>query len=268
VLDYLDKKLTLTTPGHLHPQGIAVPISLNPETGLVTVAALIDGAPHHFVIDCGSPYSWVRGSAAQAWVKAHPSWKRADGAVGLSNYNMLDNAFEKDGIVVRIPSISLGALELKEVGLLGTGALLGFGDHVFGELFWDAWQENAAVPVAGWFGNNILKQYRITIDYPNRMSYWLKRGEPDPGELAQVGVTLVYSAGTYAIGGIVGRNGQPATEGLMAGDRLVQIDGQRIDGWPRERVLAALHGKPGESRSIVVDRNGRMIERTTVVSAF
>ena len=158
-------------------------------------------------------------------------------------------------------SANLGALELMEVRVPGTGALLGsLGDQLLGELFWDAWQENAAVPVAGWFGNNILNQHRLTIDYPNRISHWLKRSEPDPSELDQVGVTLGYNAGEYSIGGIVGRNGQPTAEGLMAGDRLLQIDGQRIDGWPRERVLSVLHGKPGESRRLVVERNNRMIE--------
>ena len=269
ILDYSNKKLTLTSAGKLHPQGVAVPIRVNARTGVAAVTATIDGKPFSFVIDCGSPYSWVRGSAATQWIEAHPNWKRAEGAVGLSNYNMLDYDFEKEGTVLRVPSVMLGPLALKDVGLLASGPLLGgFGDRLFGEVFWDSWQENAPGSVAGWLGANVLKQYQVTIDYANHMSYWLKRKEGDPNELDQVGITLVYKSGDYFIGGVVRKNGQPTEAGLSAGDKIMQVGGQAVHGLAREAVLSALHGTPGESRQIVVERDGSTIAQSASVIAF
>lgn len=43
---------------------------------------------------------------------------RAKGAVGQSNANMLDYDFEKEGVVARVPEVSLGAVHSKDVGLL------------------------------------------------------------------------------------------------------------------------------------------------------
>ncbi len=74
---------------------------------------------------------------------------------------------------------------LRDVGALGTVPLLcAICDRLLGNLFWDTWQKNAPQPVAGWIGGNVLKDFRITIDYPNRTSYWLRQRAPDPHLLA------------------------------------------------------------------------------------
>ena len=269
ILDYAGRTMTLARPGTLPRDGVAVPIRVNEDTGLVSVDVTVDGRRYAMVIDCGSSYSWARGSVVAAWLSAHPDWERAEGAVGRSNYNMLNYAFEKEGTVIRIPRLAVGALPVSVVGIMGTGPTLGWPwDNLLGEIFWDNWQKSAPEPVIGWLGANVLKHYRLTIDYANRVSYWLEQSAIDPHELDQVGVTLVYRSGDYVIGGIARKAGRPTLDGLAVGDEIIRIDGQPTHGWSREQIWRALNGAPGDRHVLVTERGGKAIEISAEVAAF
>ena len=270
VLDYHARTLTLARPGTLHPEGVAVPIHVNDNTGLAAVDAVVDGHPYPMVIDCGSGYTWARGRTVAAWLRAHPDWLRADGAVGASNYNMVDYAFEKEGKVLQIPAMSFGQLHLRNVGVMGTGPVLGWpGDAVLGEIVWNSWQEGAPGGHAvAWIGANVLRRYRLTVDYAGHTSYWLKTSDFDQDELSQVGVTLVYRSGKYFIGRIVKKDGNFTVEGLEPNDGILSIDGQKVYGWPRDRVFAALHGRSGDHHILTIERDGRSFDLPVPVTSF
>ncbi|MBY6241358.1 peptide-binding protein [Methylosinus sp. Sm6] len=257
VLDYPARRLVFAASGALPADGVAAPIRVDRRTGLALVDAQIDGATHAFVIDAGSPYSWTRGALASSWAARHPEWLRAKGAVGPANYNMLDLPFEKDGLMLRIPQIMIGPLAMRDIGVMGSGPSLSpVVDSIFGEAFWDIWQANAGEPVAGWLGANVLKTYRLTIDYPRAMSYWRKMSEPDPRELDVVGVTLVYESGRYFIGGVARKSGLASVAEASIGDEIVAVDGMAMRGAPREAALSALHGAPGERKLLRIARKG------------
>jgi len=268
-LDYADRTLTIAAPGSLPHEGTAVPIRLNKDTGLVTADFVVDGRAYPIVIDSGGGYSWIRRSTAGQWQHVHPDWLHAEGAVGANNYNMLPYAFEKEGTVLRLPGAAIGDLPLQNVGVLGAGPTLGWPwDDLFGEVFWGTWQKGAAEPVIGWLGGNVLKHYRLIIDYRDHMSYWLKTSDIDPRELDQVGVTLVYRAGDYFVGGIVRKEGRDTVSGLTEGDRIVAIDGMAVPGRSRAEVLTALHGQPGDARVLTVERDGKTLTVPTMVTGF
>ncbi len=256
-LNYKTRTLAIEPAEGKRPSGVAVPISLNPETGLASVETAVDGKPYAFVIDAGSGYSWMRGAVLAPWLEAHPDWRRAQGAIGAANYNMLDYDFEKRGTIARIPSLRIGALELKDVGVLGSAPILGgYVDALTGDLFWDNWQNSASGPVAGWLGPNVLERYALTIDYPNHLSYWRALGGADAHDLDSVGMTLVRRGERYFIGGRVQAPGQPPAEGVAIGDELLAVDDAPATGAARGAVLAALHGKPGEMRWLTLARDG------------
>ncbi|MBI1868241.1 MAG: peptide-binding protein [Methylocystis sp.] len=273
-LDYERRTLTLARPGAKKPEGVAVPIALNPKTGLVTVDAMVDGRTYPVVIDAGSGYSWMRGDTVKQWLAPHPEWRRAEGAVGLANYNMLDWAFEKQGTIARIPEIAIGAVRLRNIGVLGTGPILGrFGDGLIGDLFWDNWQKAAPGPVVGWLGGNALKPFKLAIDYPNRMSYWQSRAAPDPHDLDQVGLTLVRRSERYFIGGVVRKASVDApdratVDDVEIGDELLAVDGLTVPGADKDSVLSALHGAPDERRTLVIERGGQRRQIEASVTAF
>ncbi|SRR5579859_1213976 len=267
-LDYVQKTLTLGAPGTLPHDGVAVPIKVKPETGMATVDFVVDGKAYPMVIDVGGPYTWIRPRTAAEWLKAHPDWRRAQGAVSLINYGMTEYKAERNGTVMRLDKAAIGPMPIENVGIFGTGNGIWPFNVADTEDFYDMWQKGAAEPVVAWLGANVLKHYRITIDYKAQMSWWKKLSDIDPHELDSVGVELAYENGVYTIVRIVEKDGKPTAGGVESGDKLVAVDDKRIDGWSRSQVLASLQGKPGDRHSVTVERGGKSQTFFLPVEAF
>lgn len=252
-LDYAQRTMIIGATTDAALSGIAVPIALQPTSGIASVEVTCDSEPAHFVLDAGSGYSWMRGQTLRTWMAAHPQWRRCEGAMGLANNNLLDYDFEKRGTIARIPQIWIGDVTAKNIGVLGTGNILGsVADDIFGDFFWDNWQKSASGPVAGWLGANVLKNFRLTIDYPARMSFWLHQSDFDAHDLDQPGITLVRDGDRYLIGGLTRPMNAPVLTEVSIGDELIGIDNQRIRGVSKQVVFAALHGRPGEEKALTL----------------
>ena len=268
-VDYATPSLTLSQPSDAPAPGVPVPVQVAEGTGIISADAEIDGRHHPVAIDYGAGYSWWRGNVVRSWLGAHPNWLRAEGAPGRSNQAMVDRAFEQDASVVRVPVMALGPLELRDVGLLGSGpANGGVVGPLIGRLLWDAWERGAPGPVAGWIGGDVLARYRLTIDYRNRTTYWEQVAPPQAGELNSVGISLVHTPVDYRVGGLVRREGVTAVTGVLVGDRLVAVDGRGAASMTRGGLLDALHGPPGAHRRLTLDRDGQTIEADTVVNGY
>jgi hypothetical protein len=224
VFDYAGQSVTIARPNTLKPKGTAVPCRVNDQTGLISVEAIIAGHSYAVAIDSGSAYTWFRDDVAMRWVKAHPEWKRGRGAVGEANMQTRPDRAEASATIVRIPEITIGALHLEQIGALGIapkappfppvpGVSAVQGD------FFDWYSKKAAEPVIGWLGGNVLKGFRLTIDFPRHMTYWERESELDPHDLDQVGVTLETrdSEEGYFIAAVAEIDGQPAVEGVQGG---------------------------------------------------
>jgi C-terminal processing protease CtpA/Prc len=110
--------------------------------------------------------------------------------------------------------------------------------------------------VIGWLGGNVLKQFRLTIDYPNHTMYWLKQDEPDSHDLNQVGLTLRSDNGAFYVAAIATQHGRATVAGVLAGDKLVRVDDLDLSTATWGQVFAALHGSPGQSRRLILERGG------------
>jgi hypothetical protein len=262
MFDYSARTLTLAQPATLRLQGTAVPIRINAKTGLMAIEAKIDGQTYPITIDNGSGYSWIREATARQWFPRHPDWQRGIGAVGPSNMRMEDDGIETAGILVRIPEMKIGPLSIESVGALAISP-----DNR-GHDFMDWYSIKNPVPVIGWLGGNVLRHFKITIDYPQKMSYWERQSALDPHDLDYIGLTLIFKHGEYFIGGIATRDGRPTIVGAQVGDKVVQIGTQQTRGASREAIFAAMHGKAGEMRSLVLERQGRRIQLEAPVTAF
>lgn len=251
VLDYARRSMTLATPGTRKFDGVPIPFRINDKTGLIAIDVSIGRHSYPITLDCGSAYTWIGKSAAQPWLADHPDWERGAGAVGLSNMRMADDGIEANGTLFRIPELTAGALQLRDVGALAIGP---------SKTNWDfiAWYSaKNPQPVIGWLGGNVLKNFRIVLDYPNRMSYWSKQSEPDAHDLDFVGLTLISGGGSYRVAAIATRHGKPTVEGVKVGDLLVQIEALPTKNATRGAIFAALHGAPGDVRTLVLDRIGK-----------
>lgn len=245
VFDYPAIRLTIAHPGTVKPRGVAVPCRVNPETGLFLIDAVLDGATVPMGVDNGSAGTWVSGTLTTAWRTRHPAWPQATGAVGSANF--FGFPFETQGTLMRLPEVGIGPLRARDV------AVLGLPQNLF-----DWYSKKSAGPVVGFIGANVLRGFRIEIDFPNGMTYWQAGPHPAPGDLDVVGLTLRPEAsGGYTIAGVVTKDGKPAVMGVQPGDRLLSVASLETFGAPMGAVVDALRGKPGAVRSLVIEREGK-----------
>jgi hypothetical protein len=273
VFDYAKRTLTIARPGTLEGKGEGVPCRVNEKTGLISVTGTICEHSYPLAIDCGSAYSWIRQDVAQQWIKAHPDWKRGTGAVGEANMQTGTNGAEATATILRLPEIRFGSLQLKQIGALGISAKAppippAPGESAVHGDFFDWYSKKSPEPVIGWIGGNVLKGFRVMIDFPRRMIYWERQVEFDSHDLDQVGVTLEKRDTGYFIAGIAQKHGQPTADTVRVGDRLVQIDDLQLSNATRGAIFAALHGKPGSVRTLVVERNGKRLNVAEKITAF
>ncbi len=270
VLDMPGRRLTLAPPGTVAPQGIALPMEINPETGVAAVEATLAGERHTLALDAGASFTWLRGDLVRRWLGTHPDWLLADGAVGASNMGLTSLGLERHGMLVRLPEMTLAdRVPLSDVDAFGTAPLLcSVCDQVVGDLFWDRWQRDAPRPVAGWLGADVLAGVRLTVDYANRTLYWFEPHQTKPLHIAQVGVTLERHGGAYGIGGIVSRHGEPTVDGVEAGDQLLAVDEQPVQNQSSDEVFRALGGISGLQHLLTLERAGRLLKVSAPVTVF
>jgi C-terminal processing protease CtpA/Prc len=106
------------------------------------------------------------------------------------------------------------------------------------------------------------------IDFPRRMIYWEQQIELDPHDLDQVGMTLEKRDTGYFIAGIAQKDGKPTVDAVRVGDRLIEIDDLQLSDATRGAIFAALHGKPGSVRTLVVEQDGKRLNVVAKTTAF
>lgn len=264
-IDYSARTMTLADPGTIRPIGTPVPFHRKKETGLIAVDVSIDARHYAVTIDNGSAYSWLRQDVVRGWLASHPEWERGVGAVGVSNMMMSGDGAEASGILIRVPRVSAGPLLLTNVGALA--AAPGRSPEPNASLF-DWYSTKNAVPVIGWIGGNVLKSFRLTIDYPGQTIYWERQAETETHELDQVGLTLRFEKGEYVVDAIARKNGVSTVQGVRPGDRLKRIGDLDTAGATWGAVFQAMHGEPGEARTLVLERAGTRVTVVSRVTAF
>ena len=142
---------------------------------------------------------------------------------------------EARGTLLRIPELRLGSLHLTQIGALGISSEAPPFPPAPGEPsvqgdFFDWYSKKAPGPVIGWLGGNVLKGFRVTIDFPRHLTYWLRERDDHPNDLDQIGVTLEKRNDGYFIAGVAAKDGHATVDGVRAGDRLLQVDALRLDG--------------------------------------
>jgi hypothetical protein len=266
VYDYAARTMTLAAPGTLKPEGMIMPVRLNPKTGFIMADVATDGVEHPFVIDNGGSFGLIRD--ASIWTEAHPDWLRAQGGVGEANY-LMNGADVGDGVaVVKLRDVTVGPLHLDELGVVQTYAGGMLGGLVTG-LFWNRiYDPKAGEEVVGAIGGNTLRNFRFTVDYPNRTTWWLQQGPFDTHDLDQVGITLVHEKGVSSVGGLVLKGGKPTVDGVQPGDKIVKIDNAPTAPMTRGQLLSALHGTPGETKHLTIERAGALSVVDVPVTGF
>ena len=254
VFDYPARRLALAPPGAVKPPGTPVQCRVNPATGLFLVDVTIDGQKLALGVDNGSAGTWVSDALTASWLARHPDWPYAKGAAGSTNF--FGFPFETRGILMRLPAVAVGA-----AAPVPDVAVLGLPQGLF-----DWYSRKSAGAVVGFLGADLLARFRLDVDFSAQMTWWQPGPQPRQHDLDIVGLTIRAEAdGSYAVAGVVSRNGRPAVEGIEPNDRLLRIDGLDVTNTPMGNVVAALRGRPGTTRTLILERAGKRLTVTAPV---
>jgi regulator of sigma E protease len=160
--------------------------------------------------------------------------------------------------------------------LLGVKVLkfsLGFGPKILGRKFGETEYLLSAVPLGGYVkmlgeepGEELEESEKIRAY--NYQPVWKRFSIVFSGPL----FNLIFAAFVFALIflsgvpvplpdiGNVQENSPAAAAGLMTGDRVMQINGKKVEGW--QDISGTLNDNPGKTLLFVVKRNERVVEVT------
>ncbi len=250
VFDYPGKKLIIADQGENRPKGKVSPATINPQTGIIQMDAIIDGKSYSFALDMGASYSCISVGKLTGLLAVHPDWPNITGTLGCANIWGWWPLNEQLFPVVRIPEILWGNVKLQNIGIAG---VTDFSPN--GKTLGEWYSLKTSRPVDGFLGANVLKAYRLEIDYANNRVYFEKsRQIPEP-EMDMVGISVRQMPDlSYQVLGIANCKGKFMTEGIEPGDTIVSIDGFLVKGATMGTVVDKLRGKPGEVHQIIIKR--------------
>lgn len=257
IFDYPARQFTIAQPGILKPRGVPVPSPIAAKSGFPRIELTVDGQKYGFLLDTGAAYTMISKSLIDKWETAHPDWPRCVGAVGAAN--MVGGASDAKSEMLRVPEMRWGTFDLPRVGVVSRPVGT-----------FEKWMSGMmTAPIVGSIAGNVLREFRIEIDYPHGVTY-LER-EPDASQEALNVVGLIVGAhadGSYRVGGVAECGGKNTVDGVNPGDKLISVNDWAVSGSLAD-VLQQLQGKPREAKTIVVERGGKQLTiKTTVASLF
>jgi len=156
VFDYPRGAFTLALPGALTPRGDALPMPVSKPAGFPRTEIEVAGATYGFLIDTGASFTMVSEVLLKSWGGGHPDWPRQPGAVG--------EAATLGGMTLEtmfVPRAQWGARELQEFGVVSQR-----------EGTFERWMSSMmTAPIVGSLAGNVLKRFRLELDYPNAKLY-------------------------------------------------------------------------------------------------
>ena len=96
----------------------------------------------------------------------------------------------------------------------------------------------------------------------------LRATRPRAGEALRLQVLTLAAtpSGALMISAVSAANDAGVVQGLRAGDRLLQVNGVEMTGATLSAAQKALAGRPGEMKTIVVERAGAQVTAQAKVS--
>ena len=156
VFDYPKGTFTLARPGVLTPKGDALPMPVSKRSGFPRTEIEVDGKTYGFLIDTGASFTMVSAVLLKSWGNDHQEWERHPGAFGEAatlGGQTLETMF--------VPAGRWGPHKLDRFGV--TSQLEGAFEKWMSAMM--------AAPIVGSLAGNVLKRFRVELDYPNSKLY-------------------------------------------------------------------------------------------------
>lgn len=256
VFDYPAHRFTISQPGKIVHKGKPLPVFVSPSTGFVRLTATVAGRPYGFMLDTGAAYTGVSRTLMDQWAAQHPQWPHSVGAVGAAN--MVGKKFDVENALIRAPTLTIGSYLLRSVGMVSRPPGV-YERLVSGEM---------GSPVVGAIAGNVLRHFRVEVDYPAGIAYFESHGSDDATDLNCLGIVVQVKANdTVLVSGVAKRDGRPEVPDVKAGDMLLQVDDHKLGGVSLAEVLEYLSGSPGEVKRLKVERGKNQLTVSATVFA-
>jgi hypothetical protein len=209
----------------------------------------VEGTTHPFILDTGASETTVRTSLFTTVT--------ADGRAQLSGLPITTVMGATSATVTRVRSLTVAGQTVTSPVVM-----------TIGDTLLDGIEMEVNHPVDGLLGGNFLREFLVTVDYPEGLLR-LQRYTTPPiaDEFKRIGVELGLSGGThrYAVAKVY-PNTDAAAKQLNVGDELVSVDGQALDALDAGGADAALNGSVGSMKMIEFGNATLAIVRNMIVA--
>jgi hypothetical protein len=233
VLDEPGGTITVGPPGSLERRGVAVPATVDGDSGLVSLSVEVDGELFELLLDSAITSCLATNGLLRAWQGDHPDWPTSASAIGPGN--MTGVPVESRLPMLRVPDLQLGPFTVPQVAF--------------------TWRSDGDLALDGAIGGNVLRLFRVDLDY-GAGSVRLEQGAPFPDDDSElVGVVLGLDDDGWRITATVS-----GLDEVLPGDGLVAVDDDPVADLGLPEVLDLLRGTPGDRHHLTLRRGGELVE--------
>jgi Aspartyl protease len=242
IFDYQGKTFTLTASNSVKAQGMKLSTPISEMMHFPRIELEIAGEPYGFLLDTGASYTML----SEAVMKKLGVQQRM-GAIGAANMGLP----EEEKLPLARVNAKLGDVELGNIGVVARRE----------GVFESRMSDMMSAPIVGALAGNVLRAFRVEIDYANGYTYWEQTGVLESNDLDLVGLVLrPEKDGTYTIVGLSEQSHPLTLQTVKPNDLLKAVNGQSVDGQMMAYVIDLLRGQPGDTKRLMTERNGQRLE--------
>jgi len=163
ILDFPQRRFALDATGAA-PRGVRLPTPIHHQTKFARIEIGVEGQTHGMLLDTGAGCTMISPRLLERWREEHPEWDYVRGAQGTARKGRRD--LDEGAVMVYVPRISVGPFQIEDVWMVA---------RPVGGRFEEFSARMMAGPAVGALGGNVLKLFRVEIDYATGATY-LERG--------------------------------------------------------------------------------------------
>jgi predicted aspartyl protease len=247
VFDYPGRTLTFGKPDKAEGRGAKLTAGIRPNNGFPRIEIQVGDATYGVLLDTGASFTMISRPVLEEWSKANANWPSAIGAFGFAN--MSGGKMEAEAMMLRVPEIKFGSIPV-----LG-GAAVSRPEGTFEK----SMSRMMTAPIIGAVAGNVLREFRVDIDYQNGFVYLEKGKDVTSAETGGVGLVLGPGKNGLMVIAIASSAVPDVKASVHAGDELVAVDQVEMMGKPLAIAAEALQGSPGSRRKLTILRNGERV---------
>src|SRR5205807_2651503 len=115
-------------------------------------------------------------------------------------------------------------------------------------------------PIIGALAGNVLRDFRVEIDYQNGFTYLERSASTSDADLLSVGLILEPGVdGNPLVSGISSAAASDVKAQVQTGDKLLAVDDAPLQGKSLAAAAGSLQGTPGARKQLSLERDGKAL---------